>query len=93
MDEKRKMKKSASLVQDIPAEVQDHPENQILLRQVLQELTPRYRSIIILKYFEDLTLKEIADIMGRPVGTIKTWLNKALKQMRLELGEEESWDV
>lgn len=93
IDQKRKMKKSASIVQEMLIETQNNQEDRILLRQALQALHPKYRSIIILKYFEDLTLKEIADILDRPVGTIKTWLNKALKQLRLELGEEEFGDA
>ncbi len=93
IDQKRRMKKTTAIVQDLEAEAYDNSDDKILLRQAMQNLSPKYRSIIILKYFEDLTLKEIADIMGKPVGTIKTWLNKALKELRLELREEEFGDV
>lgn len=53
----------------------------------LEHLDFKYRQIIELKYFEDLTLRDIADILDRPEGTVKTWLNQALKQLREYLGE------
>lgn len=53
----------------------------------LEHMDFKYRQIIELKYFEDLTLRDIADILGRPEGTVKTWLNQALKQLREHLGE------
>lgn len=64
-------------------------ENKIELHDLVYRLEPKYRQIIILKYFEDLTIKEVAEIMERPEGTIKTWLNQALKDLRLMIGEEE----
>ncbi|MFP3416008.1 sigma factor-like helix-turn-helix DNA-binding protein, partial [Bacillus sp. SIMBA_074] len=42
---------------------------------------------IILKYFEDRTVREIADVLGHPEGTIKTWLHKALGALRKDLGK------
>ncbi len=53
----------------------------------LEHMDFKYRQIIELKYFEDLTLRDIADILERPEGTVKTWLNQALKQLRVHLGE------
>lgn len=41
--------------------------------------------IIILRYFNDLTVPQIADIMDYPIGTVKTYIHKALKQLRIEL--------
>lgn len=53
----------------------------------LKELDFKYRQIIELKYFEDLTIRDIAEILGRPEGTVKTWLNQALAQLRELLRE------
>jgi RNA polymerase sigma-70 factor (TIGR02954 family) len=52
------------------------------LREAIMALDSRSREILILKYFHDLKIKEIAEIIKRPEGTVKTWLNKALKVLR-----------
>lgn len=53
----------------------------------LARLELKYRQVIELKYFEDLTIREIAVILERPEGTIKTWLNQSYKQLRGHLRE------
>lgn len=58
------------------------------LEDALFKLDERSREIIMLMYFHDLKIKEIAYEMGRPVGTIKTWLHQALKLLRSELEEK-----
>ncbi|MGZ0052942.1 sigma-70 family RNA polymerase sigma factor [Brevibacillus gelatini] len=65
----------------------EHTADKIDIEEALAKLTPVYRSSIILKYFEDLTIREIALRLGHPEGTIKTWLHKALVSLRKELGK------
>lgn len=60
----------------------------ILLQITVDKLPPKYKQIIILKYFEDLKIKDIAQILGKPEGTIKTLLNKALNMLRTNLSKE-----
>lgn len=64
--------------------IEDH-DNRIHVQEALQQLEPRYQEIIILKYYQDLTIEQIAESVGRPIGTVKTWLNKALTFLRGEL--------
>ncbi|MFC3771397.1 RNA polymerase sigma factor [Paenibacillus sp. GCM10012303] len=52
------------------------------LESALDVLEPRQKQIVILKYFEDLTIHEIAAAMQYPDGTIKTWLYKALRKLK-----------
>ncbi|MFS0554302.1 sigma-70 family RNA polymerase sigma factor [Brevibacillus sp. 179-C9.3 HS] len=59
----------------------------IQIEEALARLSPEYRHIIILKYFEDRTIREIAKALGHPEGTIKTWLHKALGALRKDLGK------
>ncbi|MEO0883350.1 MAG: sigma-70 family RNA polymerase sigma factor [Pseudomonadota bacterium] len=42
------------------------------VRACIDKLSPTHRSAVLLAFFEGLTYQEIADIEGRPVGTIKT---------------------
>ncbi|MDD3270205.1 MAG: RNA polymerase sigma factor [Syntrophomonadaceae bacterium] len=58
------------------------------LSKALDSLSPNYRSIIVLRYFEDLKIEDIAAILGENVNTIKTRLYSALKKLRLHLDNE-----
>lgn len=57
-------------------------DDKLDLEYALSRLKPNYRHVLILKYYNDLTLSEIARILERPEGTVKTWLNQGLKQIR-----------
>jgi RNA polymerase sigma-70 factor (ECF subfamily) len=58
-----------------------------LIRAALERLAPKQREVIELAYFEGLTQTEMAERMGQPLGTIKTWVRTALKNLREEFGE------
>lgn len=58
------------------------------LASFLNELPPKYRIIIILKYFEDLTLREIAETLNENENTIKTRLYTGLKMLRIKIKDE-----
>jgi RNA polymerase sigma-70 factor (TIGR02954 family) len=58
------------------------------LKDVMLGLDDRSREILTLKYFHDLKIKDIAGTMQCPEGTVKTWLNKALKALREKLEEK-----
>jgi RNA polymerase sigma-70 factor (ECF subfamily) len=58
------------------------------LHDAIDQLPPKYRSLIILRFFEDLKIDEIAVVMDENVNTIKTRLYAALKKLRIEVGEE-----
>ncbi|MBU8877388.1 RNA polymerase sigma factor [Bacillus sp. FJAT-29790] len=66
---------------------EDHYEN-LDLERALEQLPPEYRSIIVLRYFEDMKIEEVADVLGGNVSTIKTRLYKALKLLRIEIKDE-----
>jgi RNA polymerase sigma-70 factor, ECF subfamily len=54
----------------------------------VDKLEDKYKNVIVLKYFQDLTITEIAEVLSCPVGTVKTYLNKALSKLRLFMNEE-----
>lgn len=54
----------------------------------LDELEEKHKKVIELKYFDDLTLNEISNKLGIPIGTTKTYLNRGLKRLRSLVGEE-----
>ncbi len=59
------------------------------LKDAMQSLDEHSREVLMLKYFHDLKIKDIAAAMECPEGTVKTWLNKALKSLRELLDERE----
>lgn len=54
----------------------------------IEKLDEKYKTIIILKYFQDLTITEISEVLDCPLGTVKTYLNRALNKLRLFMKEE-----
>jgi len=63
-------------------------EQIIDLKVAVDRLNGKLKTIVILKYFQDMTLVEIAKILKCPLGTVKTMLHKALGELRLDLKEE-----
>jgi RNA polymerase sigma-70 factor (TIGR02954 family) len=61
----------------------------IELEDVIETLDARSRELIKLKYFHDMRIQDIAAVLKRPEGTIKTWLHKALASLRAALEEME----
>lgn len=60
-------------------------EEKIDLFLNLKVIKPKYRDVIILRYMEDIPVQEIAIAMNKPEGTVKTWINRGLKQLRLKM--------
>src|SRR5678815_3403797 len=56
------------------------------VKVAMQKLSPNQRQVIELAYFEGLSQTEMAEKMGQPLGTVKTWVRTALQTLRDELG-------
>lgn len=55
------------------------------LNKSLDELPMKYRSVIILKFFEDMRIDEVAEVLNENKNTIKTRLYKALELLQVKL--------
>ena len=66
---------------------EDSYEN-VDLRNALNAMSMEDKAVIELKYFEDLKLTEIAEVLGENVNTVKSRLYRGLKKLRLELAED-----
>lgn len=51
------------------------------LDAALYLIRPEYREAVVLRYHEDLSVQEIAEIMAVPAGTVKTYLFRARKEL------------
>lgn len=67
---------------------EDKYEN-VDLKHALAELPQMYSEIIILHYFEDLKIADVADILGIKLSTTKSHLYKALKILKIQLQDTE----
>lgn len=56
------------------------------IERAIGHLRPEYRACIILRHVEDRQYNEIAEILGLPVGTVKTYLHRARLELRELLG-------
>ena len=63
-----------------------------LLLQAMAELSPEHRAVVEFTYFHEMGYQEIAEIMSCPVGTVKTRMFHARRQLRRRLaGELPDW--
>ena len=58
-----------------------------LLNTILRRLPPDARAVVVLHYYFDLTVPEVAATVGIPLGTAKSRLNRAMIQMRSHLAD------
>ena len=63
----------------------DQKEMKKLLWQAIESLKPREREIIILKDFQDMAYKEIAESLNCPIGTVMSRLSNARKTLKEKL--------
>ncbi|OWA35240.1 RNA polymerase subunit sigma [Saccharibacillus sp. O16] len=59
--------------------------NGLDLEQALEHMPRKYRHVLVLRFYHDMTLTEIAQILNKPESTIKSRLYRALKRMKLQL--------
>jgi RNA polymerase sigma-70 factor (ECF subfamily) len=62
------------------------------LQRAIEKLPLSYRSIIVLRFFEDLKIEEVAEVLDINVNTVKTRLYKALEKLRLEIKNQNEGD-
>jgi RNA polymerase sigma-70 factor (sigma-E family) len=73
------------VVADRSASVADHDA----VRRALAALPPRQRAVLVLRYLDDLTEQETADVLGCAVGTVKSQTHKALANLRASFPVDE----
>ena len=55
------------------------------IEAAIAKLRPEYRSCILLRHVEGRAYEEIAEILGLPLGTVKTYIHRARNELRREL--------
>lgn len=93
----RRNSRPETLVADPPERLQRHPPAHAVgeadadeLWAALASLPPRQRAVLVLRYYEGLTEREIADVLGCSTGTVKSQASKALAKLRHRIPSFES---
>ncbi|MNJ50348.1 RNA polymerase sigma factor [compost metagenome] len=71
----------SDIIQDEVVHEMKHSD-QIDLERAFEKLKHKHRHVVMLKYYQDMTTAQIAHVLQRPEGTIKSWLREGLKQLR-----------
>ena len=76
------LRKQVPLESTIPASETPRPEIVHQLDQGLKQLSPQQRMVVVLRFYEDLSLEEIGTVTGLHTGTVKRHLYRALDRLR-----------
>jgi RNA polymerase sigma-70 factor, ECF subfamily len=68
-----------------PASVVEGRQETLAVRRAINSLPIELRQVVIMKEFEELTFREIADALDLPLSTVKSRLYTALKQLQMRL--------
>jgi RNA polymerase sigma-70 factor (ECF subfamily) len=61
------------------SQIQNH------ISQALKKISPKERTIFVMRHYNDLKLGEIAEVLGITIGTVKSLLFRAIRKLRKEL--------
>ncbi|WP_160645489.1 sigma-70 family RNA polymerase sigma factor [Chengkuizengella marina] len=65
----------------------DNLQQKVEIKEAIDKLNEKQKTVIILRFYEDMKLEEIAKILESPVSTIKSILYRALNEMNINLKE------
>ncbi|GIJ12516.1 SigE family RNA polymerase sigma factor [Micromonospora andamanensis] len=74
---------TANLPQRVMADPAPAVARGVVVRAALARLPPRQRAVLVLRYFEDLTEVQTAEVLGCRVGTVKSQTRDALARLRV----------
>lgn len=69
----------------LPEDEVESLELQETIQREITKLPEKYRSVIVLKYIEELSLNEISEILDIPLGTVKTRIHRGREALRHQL--------
>ena len=96
IDIQRKRQKTVSLetyaVNKEPV-FQPNIDDNLDIQRQLEDLDEKHRTVLILRYYEDLKVEEIAQVLSLPPGTVKSRLFWALKKMRHGIERGQTYEM
>ncbi len=74
---------------DFPAE-QYAPESRVAVLAALATLTPKARAVVVLRYWSDQSVDQVAALLGCSAGNVKSQTSRALDKLRAVLEDDET---
>ena len=72
---------------EIPHGEQHNLDEKLTVEKAVDKLPQSYRETVILRYYEDMKIKDIAKIMKCPEGTVKGRINRALSKLEKQMSK------
>jgi len=63
------------------------PELRMVVLDALATLPPRARIVVVMRYWADMSVEDVAELLGCSVGTVKSQSSRALDKLRMVLGD------
>lgn len=79
---------SHAIYEDPAESEREQKDMRILIDKGLQNLSPKYREVLVLHYFEEMSYKDMADVLQVPKGTIGVRLKRAKEALKAALSEQ-----
>ena len=80
----------AAPISESPSRLAEGRQETLAVRRAINSLPVELRQVVVMKEFEELTFREIADALDLPLSTVKSRLYTALKQLQMRLQKFES---
>jgi RNA polymerase sigma-70 factor (ECF subfamily) len=88
IDVLRRRGRASPLETEVPVEPRNHAGERRTLEETVASLPPAHREVVLLRFGDGFSLKEIATALEVPVGTVKSRLHHALGKLRSSLEDE-----
>ena len=98
VDMHRRMRAGESSIEEIPEELPcEEPgfqriHDDLNFRRQIRTLPPEQQEVLLLRFGQELTLRQIAQITGTPLRTVQSRLRAALKRLKSQIEKEEQCD-
>lgn len=98
VDMHRRMRAGESSIEEIPEELPcEEPgfqriHDDLNFRRQIRALPPEQQEVLLLRFGQELTLRQIAQITGTPLRTVQSRLRAALKCLKTQIEKEEQCD-
>jgi RNA polymerase sigma-70 factor (sigma-E family) len=69
---------------------EDDPVLRVALEHALSKLSAEHRAVLVLRFVADMTESQVADVLGVPIGTVKSRVSRALANVDLDDLREET---
>ena len=74
-------------IEALPLSIASCPEEKLALTQAIMALAPKHREIVLLYYYQDMSLRACAQVLGISAPTATRRLQQAQKKLRIQLEE------